>query len=240
MTLGRIRFGWAQVALGVGLFGAAGALGGAAWVVAWPAIAVVIVGLGYLGLGPSVFGKRPDGSLHPLTSIVLLPYHVVAFLRMHWDALRHREAPWHLVADGLYLGRRTPRAGLPPGTRVVVDLTAEMPRIAGLGPDVRYHVLPTLDATAPAPEAFASLAWSLATEPGPIFVHCAAGHGRSATFAAALLTARGLARDAAEAEAVLRRARPLVHLHREQRELVDRFAAAARAPGRRPVTSSGA
>jgi hypothetical protein len=237
LTLGRLRFGWAQIALGAGLFGAAGVLGGPAWVVAWPATAVFVVGLGYLGLGPGVFGKRADGSLHPLTSVILLPYHVVAFLRMHWDALRHREPPWHLVADGLYLGRRTPRAALPPGTRVVVDLTAEMPSIAGLGPDVRYHVLPTLDATAPSPEPFARLVSALAEEPGPIFVHCAAGHGRSATFAAALLTARGLARDAAEAEALLQRARPLVHLHREQRALVDSFAS-ARAPRLDRVTSS--
>jgi hypothetical protein len=234
--LGRIRFGWAQIALGVCLFGAAGVLGGPAWIVAWPATAVFVVGLGYLGLGPKVFGKRADGSLRPLQSVILLPYHVVAFARMHWDALRHREDPWHLVSDGLYLGRRTSRSALPPGTRIVVDLTAEMPRIEGLGSEIRYHVLPTLDATAPTPEPFVRLVSALVDEPGPIFVHCAAGHGRSATFAAALLTARGLARDAAEAEAILKRSRPLVHLHREQRALVDRFASSRRAI----VTSSTA
>jgi hypothetical protein len=36
--------------------------------------------------------------------------------------------------------------------------------------------------------------------------------------------ARGRAHDAASAEACLRRERPLVRLHREQREIVDRFA----------------
>jgi hypothetical protein len=228
MRLTRIRFGWAQIALGLGLLGSAGALGGPAWAVAWPAVAVLVVGVGYLGAGPAVFGKRADGTLHPVSRVVLLPYHLVAFVRMHWDAWRHAEAPWHRVAEGLYLGRRPPRDALPPGTRVVVDLTAEMPRIEGLGADVRYHVLPTLDATAPSYEPFAQLAEELASEPGAIFVHCAAGHGRSAAFAAALLVARGLAADAREAEAQLRRARPLVRLHREQRELVDRFAAATR------------
>ncbi len=226
--MGRIRFGWAQIVLGLALVSSAAWLGGPAWIVAWPAVSVMIVGVGYLGAGPGVFGKRSDGSLHPATSVVLLPYHVVAYLRMHWDAVRHHEAPWHRVADGVYLGRRTPRAAMPPDARVVVDLTAELPRIAGMPADVRYHVIPTLDATAPAYEPFAALATRLADEPGPIFVHCAAGHGRSAAFAAALLVARGRARDARSAEACLKEARPLVHLHREQRELVDRFARSLR------------
>lgn len=222
--MGRIRFGWAQIVLGLALLGCAGWLGGPAWIIAWPALSVMIVGGGYLGAGPRVFGKRADGTLHPVTSVVLLPYHVVAYVRMHWDAVRHLEAPWHRVAEGVYLGRRTPRAKMPSDARVVVDLTAELPRIAGLPADVRYHVLPTLDTTAPAYEPFAALARRLVDEEGPIFVHCAAGHGRSAAFAAALLVARGVARDASEAEAALKLVRPLVHLHREQREVVDRFA----------------
>ncbi|MFO0708717.1 MAG: tyrosine-protein phosphatase [Sandaracinus sp.] len=236
--MGRIRFGWAQIVLGLALLACAAWLGGPAWIVAWPAIAVIAVGIGYLGVGPRIFGKRDDGSLHPVISTVLLPYHVVAFLRMHWDAVRHAEAPWHRVADGLYLGRRTPRAAMPADARVVVDLTAELPRIAGLPPEIRYHVIPTLDATAPAYEPFAALASALADEPAPIFVHCAAGHGRSAAFAAALVVARGLASDAIEAERLLQRVRPLVRLHREQREVVDRFARAR--GGQRSVAGSRA
>lgn len=227
-ALGRIRFGWAQIVLGTALLSSAVWLGGPAWIVVWPAISVMVVGVGYLGAGPRVFGKRDDGSLHPATSLVLLPYHLVAYVRMHWDAVRHSEPPWHRVADGVYLGRRTSRDNVPSDTAVLVDLTAELPRIAGLPSELRYHVIPTLDATAPADAPFTELAAALANEPRPIYVHCAAGHGRSAAFAAALLVARGLASDAKEAEAVLKRARPLVHLHREQRELVDRFAASRR------------
>ena len=118
---------------------------------------------------------------------------------------------------------------LPKETRVVVDLTAELPAIRGVSASVqsgvlRYHVLPTLDATAPDEVAFVRLVEDLSTHEGVIFIHCAAGHGRSATLAAALVVARALASDAKSAEAHLKRARPLVHLHREQRALVDRFA----------------
>lgn len=229
--MGRIRFGWAQLALGSFLLASAGWLGGAAWVLAWPAVSVIVVGVGYLGAGPSVFGKRADGTLRLLPGVVLLPYHVVAYLRMHWDAVRHAEAPWHRVAEGLYLGRRTPSAQLPDDVAIVVDLTAELPRIARLPAHVRYHVIPTLDATAPAYEPLERLVSELASLEEPIFVHCAAGHGRSAAFAAALLVARARAVGARDAEALLQAARPLVRLHREQRELVDRFAQAWRARG---------
>lgn len=232
----RFRFGWLQIALGLVLLSIAMSWRGVMWVMAWPALAVIVIGFGYLGLGPSIFGKQPDGSLQPLRALVLLPYHVVAFLRMHWDAWRHHEDAWNEVAPRLYLGRRTMGA-LPNETRVVVDLTAELPAIHGVNASVqtgalRYFVLPTLDATAPEEVAFIRLVEDLASHDGVIFIHCAAGHGRSATLAAAIVVARSLAADAKSAEAHLKRARPLVHLHREQRALVDRFAE-SRAQGAR-------
>ena len=218
-----VRFGWAQVALGLALFAASARLGGPAWLLAWPALAVFVVGLGYLGLGPRVFGKGPDGRIALGPALVLLPYHVVAWLRVRWDALRHREAPWHEVAPGLFLGRIVPPEGLPPGTRVVVDLTCEFHVPAAMREGREVHPLPALDTSVPRYADFARLATRLAPAPGPIYVHCAAGHGRSATFAAALLVARGLATGADDAEAMLRRTRPSVRLHRAQRAMVDRY-----------------
>lgn len=228
----RFRFGWLQVALGIFLLAIAASMRGVMWVMVWPAVAVIIIGIGYLRLGPSIFGKQPDGSLQPLRALVLLPYHVVAFVRMHWDLWRHREDAWNEVAPGIYLGRRTLGA-LPEGTKVVVDLTAELPAISGVRASVEkgalgYHVLPTLDATAPEEVPFIALVEQLSPREEIIFIHCAAGHGRSATLAAALVVARSIAADATSAEAHLKRARPLVHLHREQRALVDRFAATRR------------
>ena len=222
---GSIRFGWAQIALGAALIACAAWLGGPAWILVWPAVAVMIVGLGYLGLGPGGFGKRPDGSLRLPHFVLLLPYHVVAWLRMHWDAFRHREDAWNQVADGVYLGRRVPVHRLPPRTEVVVDLTAEMPAPRGItDAGRRYVCVPALDTGVPDAGEFDRTLREIASVDAFIYVHCAAGHGRSATFAAALLIARGLARDVDEAEGALKRARPLVHLHRQQRELVSRFA----------------
>jgi protein-tyrosine phosphatase len=224
-----IRFGWAQVVLGIVLLGCAGWLGGAAWTLAWPAAAVLAVGLGYLGLGPGVFGKRQDGTIRLPHLVALLPYHVVAWLRVRWDALLRREEPWHEVAPGLYLGRIVGARDLPPGTEVVVDLTSEFHVPDEIRRGRAYHNLPTLDTSVPTYPEMASLAREVARLDRTIYVHCAAGHGRSAMFAAAVLVARGLARNVDEAEAQLRSARPSVHLHAAQRAMVTRFAEELRA-----------
>jgi protein-tyrosine phosphatase len=108
---------------------------------------------------------------------------------------------------------------LSPGTQWVIDLTCELipPReVRGL----RYRCLPTLDGTAPAHAAFWPLVKEIAAAEGPVFIHCAAGHGRSATFAAAVMVARGIAADVEAAEALMQRHRPRISLVASQRALV--------------------
>ncbi len=220
----RIRFGWAQISLGAVLLARAAWPGGLAWIVAWPAIAVIAVGIGYLGLGPGVFGKRAHGTLRAPHLVLLLPYHVVAALRVRFDALMAREVPWNEIAPGIFLGRIVGPSALPPGIRVVVGLTSGFHVPAAMRRGRDYYCLPALDTSVPEYADFARLARTIAEHEGPIYVHCAAGRGRSATFAAALLIARGHARSVDEAEALLRGKRPRVRLHGAQRAMVERFA----------------
>lgn len=222
-----MKFGAFQVALGLGLMAAPLVVGWPGVVFVWPGLAVLIVGIGYLGRGPAVFGKTArDGKLSPVALVVLWPYVLVAWTLWQLKSRLYDEAAWHEVAPGLRLGRRPRSAGeIPPGTRCVVDLTSELPRACPEVQVERYVCVPTLDTSVPADAELAALIDTLASEPGPMFVHCAMGHGRSATVAAALLIRRGLARDVDDAIAKLQAVRPRVHLHGVQRAALLRLAA---------------
>lgn len=219
-------FGLLQIALGLALLAIAYVIGAPGWLLLWPAWSVILVGLGYLGLGARVFGKRrEDGTLSPWIVLLLLPYFAVAWTLWQLKSRLSAEHAWHEVAPGVRLGRRPLRESeLPADTRCVVDLTSELPRaLPELGH--RYLCLPTLDTSVASDAELAALVERLADEPGPLYVHCAMGHGRSATVAAALLIRRGLSADVDEAIAHLKGIRPRVHLHAAQRAAVRRIAA---------------
>jgi hypothetical protein len=186
----------------------------------WLGLSLAQVAVAYAFAGPGVLGKRADGTLHPAAWLCGLPYFVLQDLATAARRLRRAEPAWNEVAPGLFLGRRCQALELPPGTRWVVDLTAEFAEPRAVREGHTYRALPTLDGCAMDPGQFARLVEELRGAEGPLFVHCAVGHGRSATVLAAVLLARGLARDVDDAERVMQRARPLVRLARRQRELL--------------------
>ena len=109
--------------------------------------------------------------------------------------------------------------------RAVVDLCAELPAASAAQACGRYLALPVLDGCAPAPEQLSrGVRWiDDALEHGPVFVHCALGHGRSATLIVAWKLAHGVpGLPAAEAE--LRQLRPGVSLRPAQRAAVEAWA----------------
>jgi protein-tyrosine phosphatase len=218
----------------VGLsFAAVGALlallavrsGGAMAVVAWPGAALLLAGGAYVSGSPRPFGKRADGSLAPLSVLALLPY--LAATWGLWRVQRRiwRRPPSHEVAPRLWIGQRPLPGELPPGTTLIVDLTCEFRAHPGVLVGAEYRCLPTLDGRAPDGAALARLVAAIAAHDGVMYVHCAAGHGRSAVVVACVLLARGLATDADDALRMLRAIRPTVSLTAEQRESVVAFEA---------------
>jgi protein-tyrosine phosphatase len=185
----------------------------------WPAVAFGLVGLGYAGLGARPFLKGPHGKRHPIATVVLAPYLVIAWLVLLALRLR-KEAPYHEVRPRLFIGRRPLRTSeLPEGVSLVVDLTSEFPRIHPKGAE--YLCLPTLDGSAPhdLEEAQRILERVLAHD-GIVYVHCAAGHGRSAALVASVLVSEGRAANVREAVALMRGVRPGVGLSKSQRNFV--------------------
>jgi protein-tyrosine phosphatase len=198
----------------------AATLGGAGWLLLWPAVNAAVLAAAYAGLGPGVCGKRADGRLAWWAVLVLFPYLALTWLVWHLQRLLSREDCFNEVAPGLWIGRRVLAHELPPGIALVVDLTAEFPEPRGVVRGRLYLCLPVLDTLAPPLTAIRELVAKAAAAPGPVLIHCAVGHGRSALVAAGVLLARGLAPDAQAAEAMIRRARPGVRLKAGQRRLL--------------------
>jgi protein-tyrosine phosphatase len=196
-------------------------LGGLAWLLLWPALSFLLVAAAYAGLGPGVCGKRPDGGLACWAVLLLFPYLLLSWAVWHLQRLLSREAACNEVVPGLWVGRRPLAHELPPGTDLVVDLTAEFPEPRAVVVGRSYVCLPTLDALAPPVGPMRKLVQQVAAWPGTVYIHCAVGHGRSALVAAAVLLARGLAAGPKEAQQLVRKARPGVSLNRPQRRLLE-------------------
>jgi protein-tyrosine phosphatase len=197
-----------------------GSTGG--WALAWLGVSFLGVAGAYLGRGTRLLGKREDGSLAWGPVLLLLPYFLFAWSIWHVRRALSRERCFHEVAPGLLLGRRPFAHELPAEVSLVVDLTSEFAEPREVRVRARYLCRPVLDTGAPDEHTLLALVSEVLAEPGPVYLHCANGHGRSSTVAAAILLARGHSPDVHGAEQHLRRTRPGVKLHPEQREVLVR------------------
>lgn len=203
----------ASLALWVPRLGVAGAL------LLWPVASFALVGLGYLGLGPAVLGKDERGRRAPWAAALHAPFFALSLALYHLLRAVRAEDPWNEVSPGVYVGRLCGAHELPPEVGLVVDLTSELQAPVAVRARAGYRCLPTLDGLAPREAPFLRLAEEVAAFDGPVFVHCAAGHGRSATLAGAVLVRRGVVEDLLAAERHMKRARPGIRLTASQRRL---------------------
>lgn len=219
---------WTFLALAAGL-GALGGARGPAWLL-YPAAVSLAVGVVYAARWPRAFGKRPDGSLAWAAWLAWGP--LFAYQWVVHAAVRRlsREPVADEVAPGVWVGRRPRAHELPPGTALVVDLCAEFPVAAGVKEGRAYLALPTLDATAPTPAQIVLAVERVLAAGGPAYVHCAFGHGRSATVAAAVLVRRGDA-GLADVEARMKARRPGIGLNATQRAALARAVGGPPPPG---------
>lgn len=196
-----------------------------AWgiVLVWVGISLILAGLAYAGIGARVFGKAADGTMSPISITVLLPFLLGTWTVWHLRLLISDGPAGQEIIPGLWLGRRPYFRELPPSMGLVIDLAAEFPADPVITHGVRYISMPVLDASVPSDAAFMNVVERVLAETEPVFVHCAVGHGRSASVVAAVLIRKGLAADVDSAEALLREKRPGVKLNRLQRQQVKRM-----------------
>lgn len=171
-----------------------------ALILLWPALALAIVALGYLGAGIEIFQKRPDGSVSLASRVLLWPYRLGARANiLYWTRGLNPEAT---VIDGVHLGR-FPTAAEARRFDTVFDLAAEFERPRGV--TTGWVSIPMLDLVAPKPQArrVAAQAIETARQKGTVLVCCALGFQRSAGTVAEWMVATGHAPTLAAAAAAL-------------------------------------
>lgn len=174
---------------------------------------LLLLALAYFCRWPGLLGKRRGGQLMVSSYVVFWPYHVLNWSIFAFFRWVTREPPFHEVVPGLFVGARL----LPADESAirerdinsVLDLTAEFAESRFVRALPVYCCIPLLDRSVPTLREL-RLGVDFITQRlavGPVYVHCALGHGRSAVFAAAYLLAHGLAQTPEIAVAQLKAVR---------------------------------
>lgn len=219
--------------------GVAASLAGAVGVcaLAWTAVACLLASIGWLLptlSGASnhrvrwIFGKRDDGTRTWWSTVLLLPF--LGPVWGYWNIRRPRltEAPWHELLPDLVIGRRLLDREFDLEVDHLVDLTCEYAERPMQRRHPGYLCLPIVDGAAPPPAVLHQYVEKLQQLEGRIYLHCAEGHGRTATVAAAMLLARGLADDVDEALARITAIRPKAQLYAGQMRVLRMHAESTR------------
>ena len=196
-----------------------GPLGWFAVIPAYVAISFLLLALAYAGAGPGLLLKQPSGRHAPWAWVLFGPYFLLNAVTFGLYRRFSREPATVEVAPGVFLGRRLARAECStPMWRSVLDLAAEFAEARPLRALAGYRSLPVLDATPPSEEQLRSAAaWvAEAVRSGPVYIHCALGHGRSACVVIAYLLLSGQVKRAEEGERWLQSLRPGVRLNASQ------------------------
>ena len=199
------------------------------WVGIWAGASWITVGLAYARLlGPKIFGKQSGGGMAILNMGFFLPCLACAW-GLWLARLDHGGEPISdEISPGLWLGRRCSAQELPAGVDAVLDMTSEFPELSAVTQGREYRCIPNLDATLSGKREFAEAVAQVVSwwhwEKRCVYVHCAVGHGRSAAVVIAALVASGRAESIAEAEGIVRRARPKIKLTEDQYGVLERWA----------------
>ncbi len=196
------------------------------WFVVLPiytGLSFLLLSAAYAGLGPRLLSKKPTGQHSLVGWLLFAPYYLFSSITFGLYRSISREPAWVEVIPNLSFGRRlSARELLAGGWKSVLDLAGEFP--ANSVPP-NYRSIPVLDTAAPTEtEMRAAITWiAESMKVGPVYVHCALGHGRSACLVVAYLLSVGEVRTAGEGVRRLQSLRPRVALHRPQLRLLKRF-----------------
>lgn len=194
-------------------------LGGAGWLFLWPSFALLMVSLGYLGLGDGVFQKTNVAMFLPQPEFYLLPTGWVPYARFDISAPSSQQVMKSLlIVLGCY-----PKTPIEAGA--VLDMTSEWPR-SRHAHSAFYTACPQLDLLAPSVEELQQSVQVLdrLSGKGNVLVHCALGLSRSATVVAAWLLQQRVAVTVAQAVECVQQKRPGVIFRESHVAVLDQWA----------------
>lgn len=185
------------------------------------------VGLAYAFIGPRAFGKHPDGRLPLWSHAIFWPYFALNTFSLWLFHRAQRENAFDEIAPNLWLGCRlwtSDAKHFAQPIQSTLDLTSEFGEASFLRSQ-SYRCLPLLDTTAPTLEQLrVGVHWiETQRENGPVYVHCALGHGRSGLFVLAWLLHTRRAASMETGLEQLRAVRPGVGLHPGQLQVLREF-----------------
>ena len=189
-----------------------------------------VYGFRQAGARVEAFLRKPGWA--PVARAILLPYLILGGITLFIARWFDREGLLNQVAPGLYVGRLPFPFELDRlrevGVGAILNLCWEFPRLSGTDrePDIKTAHVPILDGEPPSDVQFSEAVQWIARWHGegrPALIHCAQGHGRTATISAAALVRLGLASDVVQALAIIQAVRPLARPSRLQRAALVRY-----------------
>lgn len=189
-------------------------------------LSFLLIAIAYAGAGPGLLMKKRTGCKSIWSWLFFGPYFLLNVLTFALYRLLSGEGAYVQVAPNLFFGRWLSAHEAANGRWAsVLDLAAEFSAPRPFRKLAGYRSLPVLDATAPtAAELISCTIWiANALSCGPVYVHCALGHGRSACVVIAYLLSVGEVSSVGEGLRRLQSLRPGVGLHPIQRQRLRSF-----------------
>ena len=193
-------------------------------------IAFIGVGVAFWLEKPRFFLKKSSGSRSFISYLLFWPYFTLNALVLSLFRVFSQENAFDEIIPNLYLGCQLGILDYPQFTaqkiKSTLDLTCEFSEVGFIRYNKNYLCIPLIDTKAPTLyQLNEAVTWIMTQlEEGAVFVHCALGHGRSATVIAALLLKRGIVNDPKQAIEFIKTKRAKVNLHPKQLNVLMQFA----------------
>ena len=178
---------------------------------------------------PNLFLKNATGSLSVMSYLIFWPYFMLNMIALGLFRVFYREKVFDEIVPNLYIGMKLwfidYQQFTLKGIKSTLDLTSEFGETRFIQTGQNYLCIPLLDTTAPTLDQLTeAISWITAhLSKGPVFIHCALGHGRSATVVAGFLIQHEIVSEVKEAVAFIKAIRPKVSLHPNQLAILIKF-----------------